>query len=329
LIRRRDGNVEDITEAYKDLPFKIQKREISGQQWQGESWFRVKQAGSSTGTATTIAKAPPQQSATKKLSPQSRGSQPQQPPTPPTRMQRHIGKQPELPRVSPSIPPPQMAQSNHDYWYREGHFWKRVHNVPRMELYVPQQEDDGPDVTKLLPERQTIIKPTHEEREFLYEDDWTKEGSKQWTRHWTGSSNFEEDISYKYEYFEDDAQEAQQATKARAIPAPKQPTPQERMEHNLTHLPYRTWCPICTKSKGRADSHPQQQQQSKQPVVQADFTYMKAYGDKQVVPVLTAIDAETVLAMAVQVQDKSQQFHYLVTCLQTFLYVNVAEHKQF
>ena len=182
LIRRRDGNVEDITEAYKDLPFKIQKREISGQQWQGESWFRVKQAGSSTGTATTIAKAPPQQSATKKFSPQSLGSQPQQPPTPPTRMQRHIGKQPELPRVSPSIPPPQMAQSNHDYWYREGHFWKRVHNVPRMELYVPQQEDDGPDVTKLLPARQTIIKPTHEEREFLYENDWTKEGSKQWTR---------------------------------------------------------------------------------------------------------------------------------------------------
>ena len=28
LIRRRDGNVEDIAEAYKDLPFKMQKREL-------------------------------------------------------------------------------------------------------------------------------------------------------------------------------------------------------------------------------------------------------------------------------------------------------------
>ena len=320
LIRRRDGNVEDITEAYKDLPFKIQKREVNGQQWQGESWFRVIQTGSSQGatTTTTMAKAQPQQGATTSFSPPARGKQ--QPPTPPTMMQRHTGKQPELPKVSPSIPPPQVAQSNHDYWYREGHLWKRVHNVPRTELYVPQQDDNGPNVTGLLPTRQTIIKPTSEDRGCLYEDDWTKEGNKQWTRQWTGSTNFEEDISYKYEYTEDDAQEAQQATKARAIPAPSQPTPQERMEHNLTHLPYRTWCPICTKSKGRADNHPQQQQHSKQPVVQADFTYIKAYGDKQVVPVLTAIDAETGMAMAVQVQDKSQQFHYLVKCLQTFLY---------
>ena len=76
------------------------------------------------------------------------------------------------------------------------------------------------------------------------------------------------------------------------------------MEHNLAHLPYRTWCPICTKSKGRADNHPQQQQQSRQPVVQADFTYIKACGDKQVIPVLTAINAETGGAMAVQAQDK-------------------------
>ena len=315
LIRKRDGNVEDITEAYKDLPFKTQKRKVNGQQWPGESWFKVIQTGSS------MVKAPPQQDTARKFNPQARGKQTQQPPTTPTtRMQRHIGKQPELPKVSPSIPPPQMAQSNNDYWYREGHLWKRVHNVPRTELYVPQQDDDGPNVTRLLPARQTIIKPTSEERGCLYEDDWTKAGNQQWTRQWTGSTNFEEDISYKYEYIEDDAQETQQATRAKAIPAPKQPTPQERMEHNLTHLPYRTWCPICAKSKGRADNHPQQQQQSKQPVVQADFTYIKAYGDKQVVPVLTAIDAETGMAMAVQVQDKSQQFHYLVKCLQTFLY---------
>ena len=232
LIRRRDGNVEDITEAYKDLPFKMQKREVNGRQWQGESWFKVIQTGRSTGT-TTMAKAPPQQDATRKFNLQARGKQPQQqqqqqqPPTPPTRMQRHIGKQPELPKVSQSVPPPQMAQPNHDYWYREGHLWKRVRNVPRTELYVPQQDDNGPDVTRLLSARQTIIKPTSEERGCLYEDDWTKTGNQQWTRQCAGSTNFEEDISYKYEYIEDDA-------RAKAIPAPKQPTPQERMEHTPT-----------------------------------------------------------------------------------------------
>ena len=277
----------------------MQKREVNGQQWQGESWFKVIQTGSST----TMAKAPPQQPTTRKFYPQARGKQEQQP-TPPARMQRLIGKQRGLPKVSQSIPPPQMAQSNHDYWYRAGHLWKRVRNVPRTELYVPQQDDNGPDVTRLLPARQTIIKPTSEERGCLYEDDWTKAGNQQSTQQWTGSTNFEEDISYKYGYIEDDAQETQQATRAKATPASKQPTPQERMEHNLAHLPYRTWCPICTKSKGRADNHPQQQQQSRQPVVQADFTYIKACGDKQVIPVLTAINAEAGGAMAVQAQDK-------------------------
>jgi hypothetical protein len=236
----------------------MQKREVNGQQWQGESWFKVIQTGSST----TMAKAPPQQPTTRKFYPQARGKQEQQP-TPPARLQRLIGKQPGLPKVSQSIPPPQMAQSNHDYRYRAGHLWKRVRNVPRTELYVPQQDDNGPDVTRLLPARQTIIKPTSEERGCLYEDDWTKAGNQQSTRQWTGSTNFEEDISYKYGYIEDDAQETQQATRAKAIPASKQPTPRERMEHNLAHLPYRTWCPICTKSKGRADNHPQQQQQSR------------------------------------------------------------------
>ena len=197
-------------------------------------------------------------------------------------LQRHEGKQSPLPMRSPSIPPPQLAGPNHDHWVREG---------PRIEFYVPQQEDHGPDVTKLLPRRNTMIKTTNEHRGCHIEDDWAKEGNKQFSRQWTGSTNFEEDVTYKYDYIEDDATETTQAARARAVPTPKQPTAQERMEHNLTHLPYRTWCPICTKSKGRQDNHPPRQS-SKQPVVQVDFTYIKAYGDFQVVPILAAIDVE-------------------------------------
>ena len=63
-------------------------------------------------------------------------------------------------------------------------------------------------------------------------------------------------------------------------------------------------------------------------MVQADFAYIKAFGDKQVVPVLTAIDAETGMAMALQVQDKSQQFHFWWNAYKHF-YMDVAEHKQF
>ena len=89
------------------------------------------------------------------------------------------------------------------------------------------------------------------------------------------------------------------------------------MEHELTHLPYRSWCPVCVRSKGRADNHPKQH--SKSPVIQVDITYYKAMGETKVTPILTAVDVETGMCMAAQVEDRSQQMQYLSTCLQQFL----------
>ena len=36
---------------------------------------------------------------------------------------------------------------------------------------------------------------------------------------------------------------------------PRLPTQDEIDKHNLTHLPYRDWCPICVKAKGRDMDH--------------------------------------------------------------------------
>ena len=36
---------------------------------------------------------------------------------------------------------------------------------------------------------------------------------------------------------------------------PLQPTARQIREHDLTHLPYRNWCPWCVKAKAREDSH--------------------------------------------------------------------------
>ena len=36
---------------------------------------------------------------------------------------------------------------------------------------------------------------------------------------------------------------------------PKQPTDEERRVHNLTHLPYRSWCEHCVKGRGREADH--------------------------------------------------------------------------
>jgi hypothetical protein len=109
-------------------------------------------------------------------------------------------------------------------------------------------------------------------------------------------TNFEEDTWHEHEKsVEDDAENFQPTGKARAIPTPKQPTQQQRMEHNLAQLLYSTWRPICTK-KGRTYNHPHQQQHGKQ-LVPADFTCTQAHDGKQIVPVLTAIHVETNMAI--------------------------------
>ena len=83
--------------------------------------------------------------------------------------------------------------------------WKRVHVKPQHDLYIPQQTDDGPDVTRLTTERTTMVRPTNGARWYRIDDDWT---TKQQA---TGSTNFEEKAAYKDEYITDDVEEQQEA----------------------------------------------------------------------------------------------------------------------
>ena len=208
-------------------------------------------------------------------------------------------QQPKLHEVAPTG----------DYWIKEGHLWKRVHNIPRTNLYVPQQTHDGPDVSQLLPTRQTIIKPTSGARGYMIDDDWTTKTFAKLNQEWIGSRNFEVGQTYKDEYCKEQEEEQQPAAKAKGLKTPDQPTPQERAEHELTHLPFRSWCPTCVQSKGRSDSHPKQQ--SRSPVVQFDFCFFKALGEKTWTPILK--------------QACSWQFWWL-TSIKTF---NVAGYKQY
>ena len=78
----------------------------------------------------------------------------------PTGRMRHTTKQPPFDPAratgSTSIPHPMSEPPTADYWIREGHLWKRVHVKPRHDVYIPQQADDGPDVTRLT-ERTAMV----------------------------------------------------------------------------------------------------------------------------------------------------------------------------
>ena len=54
-------------------------------------------------------------------------------------------------------------------------------------------------------------------------------------------------------------------------------------------------------------------------MIQCDITYYKALGEQVTSSIFTAIDVETGMCMAAQIEDKTQSMQYLSTCLQQFL----------
>ena len=139
--------------------------------------------------------------------------------------------------------------------------------------------------------------------------------------HFNGTTRFT--VKKDYEYIQENHDEEQQhehheAHRARGLRQPQQPTPQQIAEHNLTHLPYRNWCPICVQGKGRQDNY--KKQQSRQPVIQVDFAYIKSQQDPKTIPALTAVDVTTQLCMAVMVPDKPSVMDYMVNSLQAFIF---------
>ena len=96
----------------------------------------------------------------------------------------------------------------------------------------------------------------------------------------------EERLEYIQENHDEEQQhEHHEAHRARGLRQPQQPTPQQIADHNLTHLPYRNWCPICVQGKGCQDNY--KKHQSRQPVIQVDFASQQ---DPKTIPVLTAVD---------------------------------------
>ena len=107
------------------------------------------------------------------------------------------------------------------------------------------------------------------------------------------------------------------AREAKALPRPNEPIEQQRAQHNLTHLPYRSWCEHRVRAKGK-------ERQSKrntdtQPVIQIDYSFANTGADVQQRTILTATDVQTGLATSVVVPAKGRHA-YGITELKKFVY---------
>ena len=60
---------------------------------------------------------------------------------------------------------------------------------------------------------------------------------------------------------------------------PKLPCAEEVETHNLTHLPYRSWCPHCVRGKGKTMDHRKAGREKMIPEVHVDYCFMGSKGD--------------------------------------------------
>ena len=50
-------------------------------------------------------------------------------------------------------------------------------------------------------------------------------------------------------------QDAEEAVEVKAPKVPVRPTQDEVEKHNITHLPFRSWCPCCVAGKAKSEPH--------------------------------------------------------------------------
>ena len=98
-----------------------------------------------------------------------------------------------------------------------------------------------------------------------------------------------------------DGEDGVEAQMPRGVPPPPEPHPSEVARHNLTHYPYRSWCPHCLASR-RPNSHhrraPSSLARRNIPLFCADYCFVKDSDDVEMLPVLAGqlYPRQTILA---------------------------------
>ena len=76
--------------------------------------------------------------------------------------------------------------------------------------------------------------------------------------------------------------------------APHEPTNEEIRVHEVTHTPYRSWCPCCVAGRGRADAHRKLDEEDKAIAgVHVDYWFLRDEPGGDSTPVLVAKDDST------------------------------------
>ena len=126
-------------------------------------------------------------------------------------------------------------------------------------------------------------------------------------------------VSPKAEKGDDESESGEES--AAGCRRPKQlketaePTEKEVGEHNLTHLPFRTWCAHCIRGKAKNPPHWRQKEsegEKRIPAISADYCFLGSEEDESQAPVWVMTDHETKAVFAYVCESKGSESKGLV-----------------
>ena len=188
----------------------------------------------------------------------------------------------------------------HDLWLDFPSCWVRVHYESRNTLFVPE---DAHFEEQLGNGRMTLVaRPDSDAAPFWHADVWRKTGATLVSEPFVGATCFEK-ADLQLVNVEPEAPEYV-ARRPKGLQQPGEPTLTERLEHELTHLPFKPWCEVCVRSKSKQAKS--RRLSLKQPVLQMDFSFL---GDKpggEQITILNVVDVLTNMALSVVIPTKAR-----------------------
>ena len=86
-----------------------------------------------------------------------------------------------------------------------------------------------------------------------------------------------ENKDFEEEIFAEDFEAAEEGRAPKVLAAPPVPSRQEVEEHEITHFPFRSWCPDCVRGRAAAPPHRRAHVYNREqgvPMVVGDYCYM-------------------------------------------------------
>ena len=105
----------------------------------------------------------------------------------------------------------------------------------------------------------------------------------------------------------------------RRVQDPKAPTQAEMEEHNMTHIPYRSWCAHCVRGRGEAHPHWTSRHEERDvPELHMDYCFMGKV-DEKAQPILVVKDRDSRTMCSLLVKEKGCAEEHVIKRIVAFI----------